>query len=229
MLASRVFWFSTWWRNADVETVPIGLGATPLNALVGQPKLLHSGYYETLSHSCFFFPCVFMFFELEKPWQSDRYSGARFRVSKWGFIFWSTYEHAKMACGFNSTHWQMQCRVGKKKTLFLTPNIMPKGKMIYCGGESINVSRNRELMMMPLYSWNQIWIQWFLGIPTATSHQYSNWIHISIKLRKTVSANLFMQIITYLLSILGNLSPKTLIWHTANHVKQESETPAEAQ
>lgn len=47
-------------------------------------------------------------------------------------------------------------------------------------------------------------------IPTATSHQYSNWIHISIKLRTRVSANLVLQIITYILLSLGIYHPKIL-------------------
>lgn len=46
---------------------------------------------------------------------------------------------------------------GKKKMIFFfMSNSMPKGKIIYCNGETINVSKNRELIMMPPCSWNQI-------------------------------------------------------------------------
>lgn len=60
----------------------------------------------------------------------------------------------KMACGFNSTHEQIQCRTGKRKLFFMS-NSMPKGKIIYYDGETMNILKNRELIMMPLYSWNQ--------------------------------------------------------------------------
>lgn len=40
---------------------------------------------------------------------------------------------------------------GNKEIIFMS-NHMPKGKITYCGDDTINVSEKREFIMMPLWS-----------------------------------------------------------------------------